>query len=371
MDNLSKSIRDLEDSGIDRFHLDVMDGVFVPNYSLGIQDIEAVCRLSTKKTEAHLMIKEPSRHVHRFANLGVDILYIHPESDYHPSSVIQLIVEAGAEPGIVLSPGTSVDSVKDLLHISKYVLVMTVNPGQAGQPYLPYVAEKIMQLVNLKEDYGFELGFDGACSSELIAKYYPMGVDSFVLGTAAMFHHKVTYAEAVKNLRSITTVGDADVPQRSKVRYFVTDVDGTLTDGKINMGDDGEVMKAFDIKDGYAINEMLPDHGITPVIITGRESRLVVNRASELGVKKVYQGVKDKLVMVNKFAIENAVTLDEIAYIGDDINDLECIRACGISGCPADAADDIKKYADFVSAKPAGSGAVRDFSEYIIRMLDR
>jgi 3-deoxy-D-manno-octulosonate 8-phosphate phosphatase (KDO 8-P phosphatase) len=71
--------------------------------------------------------------------------------------------------------------------------------------------------------------------------------------------------------------------------------------------------------------------------------------------------------MINKFATENTVTLDEIAYIGDDINDLECIRACGVSGCPADAADDVKKYADFVSAKRAGSGAVRDFSEYIIR----
>ena len=152
MDNLGQSIKELEESGIDRFHLDVMDGVFVPNYSLGIQDIETVCRLASKKTEAHLMTVRPSQYVKKFAELGVDIIYIHPDSDYHSSTVIQLILEAGAQPGIVLSPGISVDSVKDLLRISQYVLVMTVNPGQAGQSYLPYVNEKIQKLVKLKEN---------------------------------------------------------------------------------------------------------------------------------------------------------------------------------------------------------------------------
>jgi ribulose-phosphate 3-epimerase len=365
MDNLAQSILELENSGIDRFHLDVMDGVFVPNYSLGIQDIEAVCRLSNKKSELHLMTVNPGRYVSKFAGLGVDIIYIHPDSDYHPSTVIQQITETGAEAGIVLSPGISVDSVKDLLRISKYVLVMTVNPGQAGQTFLPYVREKIIQLVSLKTEYGFELGLDGACSPSLIAQYFPLGVDSFVLGTAALFGHKAPYGETMRELRSITDDGIA-VSQRKAIRFFVTDVDGTLTDGKIYMGENGEAMKAFDIKDGYAIHELLPQNGITPVIITGRQSLIVEKRARELGVELVFQGVKDKLPLLQKFAADNALTPDEIAYIGDDANDVDCIKFCGIGACPADAVSLVKENADFISANPSGSGAVRDFAEWII-----
>jgi ribulose-phosphate 3-epimerase len=365
MDNLGQSIKELEDSGIDRFHLDIMDGVFVPNYSLGLQDVEAVCRLSAKKAEIHLMTVNPGKYVRKFADLGVKIIYIHPESDYHPSTVIQLIIEAGAEPGIVLSPGTSVDSVKDLLRISRYVLIMTVNPGQAGQPFLPYVDEKIRQLIKLKKEYGFELGLDGACSARMIDQYFPLGVDSFVLGTMALFHKKAPYIETMNNLRSITN-GTFVMADQKPIKFFITDVDGTLTDGKIYIGENEEMMKAFDIKDGYAIHELLPEYGIKPIFITGRESKIVENRASELGVTLVFQNIKDKLSQLKKIADENSITLEEIAYIGDDISDLDCIKACGISGCPADAPEEIKQYTDFISKKPCGSGAVRDFVEWII-----
>jgi ribulose-phosphate 3-epimerase len=367
MDNLGQSINELEKSGIDRFHLDVMDGVFVPNYSLGIQDIETICRLSCKKTELHMMTINPGRYIRKFADLGIDIIYIHPESDYHPSAVIQLIAETGAKPGIVLSPGTSVDSVKDLLQISEYVLVMSVNPGQAGQSFLPHVGEKILQLVNLKEECGFELGLDGGCSPALIARYFPLGVDSFVLGHAGLFHGRETYIEAVQRLRSITRDGLVDKQPLGTIKLLATDVDGTLTDGRIYMGADGEMMKAFDVKDGYAIRELLPKHGVTPVIITGRQSRIVENRARELGVELLFQGVADKLALVKKIAEERGLGLDEIAYIGDDINDLDCVRACGLGACPADAADAVKKHADYVSGKPGGAGAVRDFAEWVIR----
>jgi 3-deoxy-D-manno-octulosonate 8-phosphate phosphatase (KDO 8-P phosphatase) len=144
-------------------------------------------------------------------------------------------------------------------------------------------------------------------------------------------------------------------------------VDGTLTDGKIYMGGGGEAMKAFDVKDGYAIHEMLPEHGVTTVIVTGRQSEIVANRARELGADSVYQGVGDKLAFLKTFAAENGVTLGEIAYIGDDLSDLGCIAACGLGGCPADAADEVKRRAGFVSAKAGGSGAVRDFAERIIK----
>jgi ribulose-phosphate 3-epimerase len=214
MDDLRQAIMELEASGIDRFHLDLMDGVFVPNFSLGIQDIETICRLSSKKTEAHLMIANPGKYVQKFADLGVDIIYIHPESDYHPSTVIQMIAEAGAQPGVVLSPGTSVESARDLLRISDYVLVMGVNPGQAGQRFLPYVDEKVMQLVELKEEYGFELGLDGGCSPQHIERFHRLGVDSFVLGTASLFRQGLPYIETMKELRNITKGG------RDEIRYI-------------------------------------------------------------------------------------------------------------------------------------------------------
>jgi 3-deoxy-D-manno-octulosonate 8-phosphate phosphatase (KDO 8-P phosphatase) len=151
------------------------------------------------------------------------------------------------------------------------------------------------------------------------------------------------------------------------IKILIMDVDGTLTDGKIYIGQDGEVFKAFNAKDGYAINEILPKYGITPIIITGKTSKIVENRAKETGVKLVYQDVKDKLTLIKKIADENDVSLGEIAYIGDDLNDLDCIKECGLGGCPADAAREIKKNADYVTKNTGGFGAVRDFVEYIIK----
>ncbi|MDL2288118.1 ribulose-phosphate 3-epimerase [Oscillospiraceae bacterium OttesenSCG-928-F05] len=368
MDNLAKEITELENSGVDRFHLDLMDGVFVPNYSLGMQDIEAVCRLSGKKTELHLMTVDPGKYIQRFADLGVDIIYIHPDADYHPSTVLQQIGESGAKPGIVLSPGTSIESVKDLLHIAEYVLVMSVNPGHAGQNFLPYVGEKISQLIALKKEYGFELGLDGGCSSQMIEKYYPMGVDSFVLGTAALMNAKYAYADAITRLRAVT--GDAVKTEKAApiIKILAMDVDGTLTDGKIYMGAEGEVLKAFDIKDGYSLHEMLPMHHIKPVWITGRESEIVTNRAKELGVDLVYQNVKNKLDCLHEMLEEQGCTMAETAFMGDDVADAACLSACGFSGCPGDAAKEVKAVCDFVSDKKAGEGAARDF---IYRIVER
>lgn len=152
----------------------------------------------------------------------------------------------------------------------------------------------------------------------------------------------------------------------NKIKYLVMDVDGTLTDGKIYMGNDGEVMKAFNIKDGCGIHDILIPAGITPVIITGRSSRIVENRCGELGIKKIHQGVSNK--------IEKLLTitgnLSSVAYIGDDINDLSCMlpvkEAGGIIGCPNDAVKKVRELADFVADHNGGDGAVRDFIEWLV-----
>lgn len=151
------------------------------------------------------------------------------------------------------------------------------------------------------------------------------------------------------------------------IKYFVMDVDGTLTDGKIYMGNDGEVMKAFNIKDGCGISDILIPEGIIPIIITGRTSDIVTNRCKEIGIKKVYQGVTDK---VNKL-ISVIPDLQKTAYIGDDINDYDCMLRVkvsgGIIGCPADAEDTVKEIADYIAPHNGGDGAVRDFIEWVCK----
>ena len=149
------------------------------------------------------------------------------------------------------------------------------------------------------------------------------------------------------------------------IKLLIMDVDGTLTDGKIYMAPSGEAMKAFNIKDGYAIAHMLPEMGVVPVIITGRKSLIVENRAKELGIAELHQGVSDKLKKLKEVADKYGVTSDEIAYIGDDLNDLDCMKYCGFSACPADAVEEVKQTAGYTTRAIAGSGAVREFIEFI------
>lgn len=151
-----------------------------------------------------------------------------------------------------------------------------------------------------------------------------------------------------------------------KIKMLVMDVDGTLTDGRIYIGTQGEVMKAFDVKDGYGIVNILPNLNIVPVIITGRESDIVKVRAKELRITELYQGVADKLSRLKKVAEKYHVVSDEIAYIGDDVNDLECIQFCGFTACPHDALPEVQKQVDFICKCDGGRGAVREFIEKIM-----
>lgn len=201
-DCLKKEIRELEEAGASRFHLDVMDGVYVPNFALGLEDVKSICANSNIDTELHLMIKHPSKYINIFADAGVDIIYFHPESDYHPTTVIQKIIEAGKRPGIVLNPGTSLETVKELLYIVDKIIVMGVNPGHAGQVYLPYIDHKLERIMQVKEEFSLEVMVDGACSLEHIAKWSKKGVDGFVLGSAALFGHQEPYKRTIKKIKN-------------------------------------------------------------------------------------------------------------------------------------------------------------------------
>lgn len=152
-----------------------------------------------------------------------------------------------------------------------------------------------------------------------------------------------------------------------KIKALVMDVDGTLTDGGIYMGENGEIMKRFNVKDGYAIHNMLPQMGILPIIITGRISKIVENRCSELEIKELIQGSKNKLVDLLKIIEKFDIKLEEVAFIGDDLNDLEAMKFVGVRGCPFDAIEEIREICEYVSPHMGGNGAVRDFVEWIGR----
>lgn len=150
------------------------------------------------------------------------------------------------------------------------------------------------------------------------------------------------------------------------IRLLVMDVDGTLTDGKIYMGNAGEVMKAFSVKDGLRIKQ-LRMWGIEPVIITGRQSDIVSNRARELDIVEVHQGIDDKVIKLKDVCRKWNCKLDEVAYIGDDVNDLECMKMCGNSGCTADAVDEVRGTVNYVCKNKGGEGAVREYIEYLLK----
>lgn len=155
-----------------------------------------------------------------------------------------------------------------------------------------------------------------------------------------------------------------------RIKVFVTDVDGTLTDGKIYMGSNGEICKAFNIKDGYGIHDLLKSVGIYPIVITGRRSEVVKKRCEELEITLFYQGVKNKADLLSDILKEHGWSYENVAYIGDDINDIPCMQLVqngkGIVGCPADAVKKVVQMSEFISNKNGGDGAVREFIEWIL-----
>jgi ribulose-phosphate 3-epimerase len=199
---LADEVRAVEAAGADWIHVDVMDGRFVPNITIGPLVVEAVRKVTRLPIDAHLMIVEPERYVEAFAKAGADVISVHAEASPHLHRTLQAIRAAGARPAVALNPATGLEAIEYVLGDCEMVLLMTVNPGFGGQKYIDACTEKVRRLRALADarKQPLELQVDGGIKPETIAAVAAAGANVFVAGTA-VFGQK-DYGRAISDLRT-------------------------------------------------------------------------------------------------------------------------------------------------------------------------
>ena len=183
--NLQRDCKLVNNSKADWFHLDIMDGVFVPNISYGMPVISAINKIATKTLDVHLMIVEPDRYIETFKNLGTDILTVHYEACTHLHRTLQNIKDNGMKAGVAINPHTPVSLLKDILLNVDLVLIMSVNPGFGGQSFIENTYKKIETLKKMREEIGsnFIIEVDGGVNSINASKLIKSGADALVAGS--------------------------------------------------------------------------------------------------------------------------------------------------------------------------------------------
>ena len=200
--HLSKDI-DLVNANADIIHLDIMDGVFVPNISYGTPVIKAICKGATIPVEAHLMIVEPQKFFEDYKKMGVGSISVHYEACTHLDRTVNKIKELGMKSGVAINPHTNVNLLEDIVRICDYILVMSVNPGFGGQSYIPYSTEKIAELKKIIEKNNPEclIEVDGGVTTSNIEEIANAGADVVVAGSAVFSAEDP--AKAIKLLQGI------------------------------------------------------------------------------------------------------------------------------------------------------------------------
>ena len=200
--HLGADVLAAEAGGADRVHIDIMDGHFVPNITIGPLVVRALRPITKLPLEAHLMIEEPERYIEEFAKAGADIITVHVETCPHLHRTLQQIREAGAKPSVTLNPATPISSLEEVLDQVEMILVMTVNPGFGGQKIIPAAVEKVRRLRAWLDSRGLDcpIEVDGGVNAKTAQTVVDAGAEILVMG-AAIFAAPEGAAEAIRTLR--------------------------------------------------------------------------------------------------------------------------------------------------------------------------
>lgn len=203
--NLEKDVKELDEAGVDFYHIDVMDGKFVPNFTLGQDFVRAVRRMTNTVIDVHLMIEQPERYIDLFADAGADMISIHQESTVNLYSTLEKIRNKGIKAGVAINPSTTFEFLEYVYDLTDYVVVMTVNPGFAGQKFIPAMYNKINKLNRKIKEYNrnIKIQVDGNIGAETLPKCKENGAAMYVLGTSAVFNNQSTLKENILNTRSL------------------------------------------------------------------------------------------------------------------------------------------------------------------------
>lgn len=203
---LADEIKAVEAGGATVLHVDVMDGQFVPNITIGLPVVKSLRKETDMTIDCHLMIEEPSRYAVKFVEAGADMVSVHVEADVHLQRTLTAIREAGGKSGIAINPGTPLNSLEECLPYADFILLMSVNPGFGGQSFIPTSIDKLRRLRMMIEERGLDtrIEIDGGIGPDNIAKIVETGAEIVVAGSAVFGGGKPT--EAVKHLIESATV---------------------------------------------------------------------------------------------------------------------------------------------------------------------
>jgi ribulose-phosphate 3-epimerase len=202
---LGEDVRAVEQGGADVIHVDVMDGHFVPNISIGVPVVASLHKATRLPLDVHLMIERPEEYIEQFVRAGASRVLIHQEATVHLDRALSMIRELGAQAGAAINPATPVATLSDVFDKVDTVLIMSVNPGFGGQKFIPGAVEKIRQLNQWRARYNgaFRIEVDGGVDAENTAELAQAGANTFVAGTSIF--HTPDPAAAVRQIRKLAT----------------------------------------------------------------------------------------------------------------------------------------------------------------------